>query len=677
MGFRTFDPLHLRDRVHRLNCCYQALSETATAILRIEEERALFAEVCRIAVERGGLLLAWVGLVDAGGQRVEVAAHAGPAGDYLRGLRISIDAALPEGRGPTGTAIREQRPVVVDDFMADPRTGPWQKAARAIGIGSSMAMPLARGGRAVGAINLYAAERGFFDAELVKLFGDMASALGFALDGLARERARSRAEAALFENEQRLRAILETVPAIVYQAKPPPLKLVFVSPAVTRLLGFAPEEFLIYQGLWRRQIHEQDLQVAINEFDTLCAVHDRFQLRYRMWNKQRDAFCWFLDSVSVERDQAGHVRRITGALSDITAQKLAEDALWRSERLYRTLIETTGTGFVVLDQEGKVVDANAEYVRLSGHRALREIQGRSVFEWTAPHELERARHELERCQREGRLASLELDLIDPAGRVTPVEKNASAVREDQGLRVLALVRDISERKRQEDLVRQAHERLQALSTRVLEVQEQERRTISRELHDEIGQTLTALKIGLERCAAEAASRQTGRLAELTAMAARTLEQVRALSLDLRPAVLDDLGLAAAVRWNLNRQSELAGFKANFTASLPPARLPAPLETACFRISQEALTNVVRHAHAAEVWVDLHTENGRLVMTMRDDGTGFDLERARSRALAQGSLGLLGMEERAALAGGSLEIRSTPGAGTEIHASFPLAAQASE
>ncbi len=222
-------------------------------------------------------------------------------------------------------------------------------------------------------------------------------------------------------------------------------------------------------------------------------------------------------------------------------------------------------------------------------------------------------------------------------------------------------------------VRTGRARLQLLSQRLLDTQEIERRNIARELHDEIGQALTAMKINLHAVQrlADAATLEPY-LEENISIVDRTLQQVRNLSLDLRPSMLDDLGLVSALRWYVDRQARLAGFEARFTANLGDARLPPDLETVCFRVTQEALTNVVRHAHAGKVNVSLRQRDDTLFLIIRDDGVGFDVRQKQARAMQGASSGLLGMQERVLFAGGHMEITSRPQRGTEIWVRFPLA-----
>ncbi len=243
---------------------------------------------------------------------------------------------------------------------------------------------------------------------------------------------------------------------------------------------------------------------------------------------------------------------------------------------------------------------------------------------------------------------------------------------------LVQINDITERLRiQQTLERLnrelelSHERLRALSRRLFEVQEEERRRLARDLHDDVGQALTALKIQLESLARTG----TARVDECVDTVQHTLERVRQLSLSLRPPQLDDLGLAAALRSHLDRQARVAGLQAHFETEDAPQDLPPDTETACFRVAQEAINNVLRHARARNLWVRVFSAGGRLAISVRDDGRGFDIDSVRERSLSGASLGLIGMEERVALAGGSFELRSAPGQGTVLLATFPVAASA--
>lgn len=218
------------------------------------------------------------------------------------------------------------------------------------------------------------------------------------------------------------------------------------------------------------------------------------------------------------------------------------------------------------------------------------------------------------------------------------------------------------------------ERLQLLSQQLVDAQEAERRRIARELHDEIGQTLTAVKINLQAMQRQPdVSDVNASLQESMDIVEQAIQQVRNLSLDLRPSLLDDLGLIATLRWYLDRQARRAGLSTQFTATPPEMQLPADLETVCFRLVQEALTNVLRHAQAQTVRVDLQQREKELQLLVSDDGIGFEVESTMKQGAYGKGLGLIGMQERVSLLGGRFELESASGQGTQIRVCLPLAA----
>jgi two-component system sensor histidine kinase UhpB len=239
-------------------------------------------------------------------------------------------------------------------------------------------------------------------------------------------------------------------------------------------------------------------------------------------------------------------------------------------------------------------------------------------------------------------------------------------------RAMQEVKERVERKLAEKKREEYSRKLQVLSRRLVEAQETERRHLARELHDEIGQALTVAQLNLQALL-ESPGTETllPRLKESLEVVERVLEQVHDISLNLRPSILDDLGLEPALRWLTERQAALVGLEAKFHADALEQRLDPVIETECFRVAQGALTNVLRHAQAQTVSVELRKENGQLHLRVRDDGIGFDVAALREKAVLGASLGLLSMEERAALAGGGLEFTSVPKLGTEVHAWFPL------
>lgn len=210
---------------------------------------------------------------------------------------------------------------------------------------------------------------------------------------------------------------------------------------------------------------------------------------------------------------------------------------------------------------------------------------------------------------------------------------------------------------------------------LINAHELERRRIARDVHDVVGQALTAVRIQLEqiRRAPESSSVALEAQRGITTLD-RALRDVRDLAFDIRPQILDDLGLVAACRWLVGRQARTVGYRAGFDVGRVPSQLPVEVEAACFRTLQEALTNIARHAHATRVTVTLALRDRDLVLSVGDDGVGFDARRLRRRRRGPG-LGLVGVTERAALVGGSVDVASRAGSGTMLIARFPLGPRA--
>jgi signal transduction histidine kinase len=214
-------------------------------------------------------------------------------------------------------------------------------------------------------------------------------------------------------------------------------------------------------------------------------------------------------------------------------------------------------------------------------------------------------------------------------------------------------------------------RLQTLSGRLLAVQEDERRHLARELHDEFGQILATITLHLHAALGLAGASARPRLDECAKLLQQAGEQVRSLAIELRPSMLDTLGLEATLRWLAEQHQQRTGCEVQVVGHLSGAPLSPDLAISCFRVSQEALTNVVRHAAARHVWIEVSQSDRVLELVVRDDGVGFDVAPTQQKAIRRGSLGLLGMAERVQLLGGTLYVESEPGRGTRIRASFPL------
>jgi PAS domain S-box-containing protein len=371
------------------------------------------------------------------------------------------------------------------------------------------------------------------------------------------------------------------------------------------------------------------------------------------------------------RDELRQLTRAFHQMAEALQHREAE--LRHSEERFRKLVQNSTDVTGITDKNGLILYRSPNLLTTLGYEVA-DVLGKSIFDYFWPEDLPRAQRRLaELAKASGETQRDEYRLRHQDGSCRFIESISSNHLEDPAIGGIVFnYRDITKRKRAEGRLKESRQRLQVLSRRLVEVQETERRHIARELHDEVGQALTAAEMNLQTLLdSPGVDALAPRLKQSLELVDRVLEQVHDLSLNLRPSMLDDFGLEPALRWYTNRQAALAGLQAEIRAEPMEQRLDPMVETECFRVAQEALTNVVKHAKAHTVTVELSQNGEQLHLSVRDDGVGFDVASVRVQAVRGASLGLLSMEERAALAGGGLQYHSTPGQGTEVHAWFPL------
>ncbi len=313
-------------RTRKLARMYAVLSRSSDAILRCNNDDALFQAVCDAAVEAGGMKFAWVGLVDADSRMVVPVAHCGSGADYINDIRVSAIPGDPYSQGPTGTAIREDRPCWVGDFLADPRTAPWHERGLKFGLRASAALPLHRGGTVIGALTIYSDEVSAFDDEFKKLNTQLVENISFGLDVLAAQRARDRVLAELGESESKFRALTEQAVTGVYVIKDGDIS--YMNAAAAAIFGLETTE-VVGKPL-RDFITEEDWPL-VQENIRKRMVGETETMQYEFRGRARDGSS---PLVQVHGNVAvlGGRRVIIGVLRDVTAERAAAAELERHAR---------------------------------------------------------------------------------------------------------------------------------------------------------------------------------------------------------------------------------------------------------------------------------------------------------------------------------------------------------
>lgn len=485
----------------------------------------------------------------------------------------------------------------------------------------------------------------------------------------------ARSEAQLRSSEAQVRSISDNLPnGVVYQVERNPdgsVRFVYLSAGIERYTGLNAADIIKDPQLMYDLIVEEDLAALRAAERKAAGSMANFEIEVRL--RRRDGELRWIHLRSAPRALPDGRTLWDGIQMDVTESRLAAEALRIRQARIESLFRSAPVGIAELyDREFTVV--NECFCELLGY-AADELLGKNTRMLYASDE---DWHAMRRRYREliplHGVATFEARYRRKDGGMIDVLFSGSSVMPDdpEHLWATVTIMDITETKAAQRRLEEAYAKLKTLSGMLLDAQETERRNISGELHDEIGQALTAVKMQLHRMRGriEAGTATAADVAAPMEIADIALAQVRNLSVNLRPPQLDLMGLEAALKWLLQRQAEPGGMKVHFSASLGSGTRTPQSDITCFRIVQEALTNAMRHSGAKNLWVDVAETSGSIELGIRDDGRGFDLEAARHRAARGGSIGLLSMEERVTLMGGSFEIVSRPDAGTRIHATIP-------
>ena len=356
-------------------------------------------------------------------------------------------------------------------------------------------------------------------------------------------------------------------------------------------------------------------------------------------------------------------------LRDLSLERDLQQTLEMLRQRLRAVLELAPIALWIADAD-RVVFANHAAARLFGAEDSQALIGLSVFTMLGAESHAALRQQMQRALAgEPDLAIVHGSLVRPDGRRRDVEIALAALPDHGRTTVQMVVADITQRREEAIELERSRHALRQLSASVVEAREAERRRIARELHDELGQRLTALKMDLSGLAVANGLRSTDRhLAGMLAMLDETVASVRRIAGDLRPLMLDDLGLNAAIEWLASDASRRLGIEVRVQLGNDDPQVDERVAIALYRMVQEALTNVARHAKATQVEISLHQQDDALVLTVQDNGVGFS-ERALQR---EGSYGLLGMRERAHMLGGRLSLDTPPGLGGRVTVHLPLA-----
>ena len=465
----------------------------------------------------------------------------------------------------------------------------------------------------------------------------------------------------------------------------------------------------VIHRLWKKEYADEVVQLFRHTLETGEQYESTVRAEYRIDRKATEYYEWRLDRIDLPDGQYG----VVCYFRDVSAQVQVQARIAESEERYRGIVNQSVGAIVEADPSGRFTMVNDRFCEMTGY-SREELLSLGMLTLTHPEDLVRSRKQLEQLMAGGAAYEIEKRYIRRDGSVIWVHKSASAVRgSDGGLQsLIAVLIDITHNKQTEAALQQLNlhlenmvqertselqsailslreeivgrirvekelnfnrDRLRVLSRRLVEVQEQERRALARELHDRIGQGLTAINLNLnilhDQLDQETLARVGKRLDDSISLLEETIPAVRNLMSNLRPALLDEYGLVTALGTHLKDFSSRYGIPVHFDPSASPVpRLESSIEITLLRIAQEALFNIVKHAQASEVSLDLLVLESTICLRVQDNGVGMDLSQPEAHP---GSHGLTIMRERAEAVGGLLKVSSEPGKGTRIEVYIPV------
>ncbi len=516
------------------------------------------------------------------------------------------------------------------------------------------------------------------------------------------------AEDALRQSEEKYRTILEAVEDGYYEVDLAG-HVVFFTDAFTRIWGYSREELT---GMhYRRFTQEKDTEKVYRTFNRVFTTGEPTKA-YSWEIVRKDGSRRQVElSVSLIRGPQGEGVGFRGVARDITERKEVERELMRhrhhleemveartreltrineklkqeiterrqvERRLIReknftqSVIDSLPGIFYVFDEQGRFLQWNRNLETLGNYSAA-EVAGMTALDFYEGEDKRRVDERIREVFAVGR-SMVEAAVLTKDGRQIPHLLTGVRVELDEGTYLVGIGVDITKRQLAEEALRQSERELRVLSSQLLEAQERERQRVAQELHDGIGQSLTAIKFGLEQAFGQMldSPAAAGKLKNLIPMIQDAVEEVRRISMDLRPSTLDDLGVLATIAWFCREFERIYGaIHIDRGIDISEEGIPDRLKTVIYRVIQEALNNVAKHGRADRVRLDLRAKEGRVELTIQDNGVGFDLPEVLSSNSTKRGFGLASMRERTELSGGDFTITSRPGQGTRIGAKWPV------
>ena len=526
--------------------------------------------------------------------------------------------------------------------------------------------PLRFGTNTFGLLQVNDHRKGVFTPTRISVLEILRDNISIALD-------KFHVEEALKKSEDKFRMLVNLSPAGIYMTDKDG-KCTFVNEAWCKMAGMEAEE--AYGDGWINAIHPNDRSHVFELWEVYVNSGKEWNWSYRFLDKKGNIkWIYSLSKPVINND--GAIIGFLGTNTDITERKkvetdrsLAVENLKQSEEKYRLLSEQSGVGVGLYSKDGIILYYNSQALANLGGKA-EDFVGKSLLEVFGKKDGKKYLNRVKESIRLRKNLVFEDHFNSPSSTYW-FASNHSLYSNSNGevIGVQVVSHDITERKHIEAQLIQTTTELRELTRHLVEVREEERTVIARDLHDDLGQKLTALNMDISwlKSRIGVQSRNVeNKLKQMIEMMNITIESVQKISFGLRPSILDDLGLIPAIEWQITDFHKSAGLSCNFSCSPNNISVDAGISLVVFRIVQEALTNIARHSGATKVSIKISMTDGILEIFIKDNGSGIDQETIDSSK----SYGLMGMKERVRVVGGEVSITGIMGEGTRVDVRIPV------
>ena len=780
-------------KVMKSNRLYYFLSHFNQMIVYAGDEKTLFKEACKIAVNIGEFRMAWVGLIDKETLDLEPLAFDGAELGYLSEIKLKADNSVPEGQGPSGMAITQGKTITCNDIDTDPKMARWKVPAMKRNYHSNIGLPIKKFGKVIGAFTLYADTKNFFDEKEIELLEGATRNISFALETLEKTAMQKKADQELVKSNRQFQNLVENIPGVYWVNNLEPHELMYISPSYETVWGRKCEDHYRNPADFIDSIHPEDKERIFEAYKNIGTTL-KTNITYRIIRPD-GRIRWILAKTNVVIDNG--VKREYGYAEDITETRMVEIELAESENRLKAILQNEPECVKLIDEKGRLIDMNPAGLAMIEAENLEMVKGKKIIglvnepykatftelienvfngkdgkmeftitglkgterwmethavpfrnadgkiisllavtrdiskrkiaqenekqltkkllkgaeiahfgfiDWNLisnemnlsqqaneifgikedrlisatfvkeivhPDDVKLIHENLELAAKGLKEYNLDHRIVFPDGSVRWVSTRAELYRDETGkpIRFFGAVLDITEQKNAELQIKTYNEQLRLLTAHLQGIREDERTRIGREIHDELGQQLTAIKMDISWISKNTTDKKeaiVNKLKNIIELLDGSNLSVRKILNELRPATLDNYGLPEALEWHVKQFTTSTHIPVEITISDPDLKLHEDIATNIFRIFQESLTNIMRYAKAKKVLISLNVIDNAITLTIEDDGVGFDTGAFDNRK----TFGILGMRERVRSLNGQFKIKSARGKGTKISISLP-------